>query len=179
MGVDLDEVSEVEKLADKACQDTRESLELLHNNRQDGSLVSCLRDYLERYRKNSGVDFRLDVPASEVRLEAQVEFELSRIYREALTNISKHSGAHNVHVKVEAVNNHFEVCVADDGCGFDALAHYHDGVQARGHGLAVMRERAESIGGKFRVLSMPGLGTEIQVEVPLNRNGIKLLWVKR
>jgi signal transduction histidine kinase len=78
------------------------------------------------------------------------------------------------------VDNHFEVSIADDGCGFDALAYYQGGMQQNGgHGLAVMRERAESIGGKLRVLSLPGRGTEVQVEVPANNQTGRWPWLKR
>jgi signal transduction histidine kinase len=43
----------------------------------------------------------------------------------------------------------------------------------------VMRERAESIGGKLRVLSLPGRGTEVQVEVPANNQTGRWPWLKR
>jgi len=77
------------------------------------------------------------------------------------------------------VENYVEVSIADDGSGFDALAYYRDGAQTTSQGLAVMRERAESIGGGLRVLSMPGQGTEIQVQVPANPRRGRLLWRKR
>ena len=96
-----------------------------------------------------------------------------------MTNIRKHSEAHNVQVKVRSVDDHVEVSITDDGCGFDALAFYRDGAEAKGHGLAVMRERAESIGGRFRVLSMPGQGTEVQVEVPSKSHRSRWSWLKR
>ena len=179
MGIKLDEASELERLIEKAHQDTRASLELLHNHTHNGSLLPDLQVYLERYKEDTGIDFRLDLPPGEFHLEEPVQLELSRICQEALTNVKKHSGASNIQVKVKSVNNHLEVSITDDGRGFDALAHYRDGIQAKGHGLAVMRERAESIGGRFRVLSLPGRGTEIQVEVPLNARWSKLLWVKR
>jgi signal transduction histidine kinase len=99
---------------------------------------------------------------------------LLRICQEALTNVTKHSGAQSVQVKLKQVNGHLRVSISDDGRGFDILTYYHDGVKAKGHGLTVMRERAESIGGKFRVLSMPGQGTEVQVEVPHPSQGGKI-----
>ena len=57
-----------------------------------------------------------------------------------MTNIKKHSQAHDARVKVKSVDNHLEVTIADDGCGFDVLAFYHDRVEAKGHGLAVIWE---------------------------------------
>jgi signal transduction histidine kinase len=168
MGIELDEVKQLEMLVEKAQQDTRETLELLRSYTGDISFLRYLKGYLEQLSQESNLRFRLDADIGELRLEAPVELQLLRICQEALINIRKHSKAHNVDVKVKSVNKHLKVSIADDGCGFDALAYYQDGVQARGHGLAVMRERAELIGGSLRVLSMPGQGTEIQVEVPKN-----------
>ncbi|HEX76252.1 MAG TPA: hypothetical protein G4O12_06690 [Dehalococcoidia bacterium] len=168
MGIELDEVKQLEMLVEKAQQDTRETLELLRSYTGDISFLRYLKGYLEQLSQESNLRFRLDADIGELRLEAPVELQLLRICQEALINIRKHSRAYNIDVKVKSVNKHLKVSIADDGCGFDALAYYQDGVQARGHGLAVMRERAELIGGRLRVLSMPGRGTEIQVEVPTN-----------
>lgn len=178
MGVDLDEVSELVGLATKAQQDTRESLELLRNYTGDGNFLPHLKAYLQHINQNTNIDFRLDVEPREFHLEAPVELELLRICQEALTNIRRHSGAGNAQVKVRQTDNHLEVSIADDGCGFDAVAYYHDGVEGKGNGLAVMRERTESIGGRFWVLSMPGQGTEIQIEVPCAPHRGRLLWRK-
>ena len=94
-----------------------------------------------------------------------------RICQEALTNIKKHSGAHNVRITVKPSEHHIKVIIADDGCGFDSASFFHDGAHSRGQGLAVMRERAQSVGGEFRVLSQPGRGTEVHVEVPISVRG--------
>ena len=178
-GIDLDEVRQLESLAEKAHRDTRESLELLRAYSGNGSLLPQFQEYLKHLSHDSGIDFRLDIEADELHLEAPVELELVRICQEAVTNIRKHSGAHNAHVKLRSGDSHLQVSITDDGCGFDAVAFYHDGVEAKGHGLAVMRERAESIGGKFKVISMPGQGTEVQVEVPANPRRGRLLWRNR
>ena len=179
MGIELDEVKQLEVLAEKARQDTRESLELLRSYTGDGSFLPHLKAYLKQLSQESNLAFRLDAENGELRLEAPVELQLLRICQEALTNVRKHSEAYHVEVKVKSVDKHLKVSIADDGCGFDALAYYHDGVEARGHGLAVMRERAESIGGRLRVLSMPGQGTEVQVEVPQNHHPSRWLWARR
>jgi len=179
MGIDLDEVRELERLLEKGHQEARESLELLRNYTGDGRFLPHFKDYLEHLSQSSGIGFRLDAETSELHLGALAELELLRICQEAVTNVRKHSGAHEVQVKVELVNGHLKVSITDDGCGFDALAYYHDGTEAKGHGLAVMQERAESIGGRVRVLSMPGQGTEVQVEVPTNSHQGRLPWLNK
>lgn len=177
-GVGHEEVRQLEKLATKAQYDTREALELLHDNSQSGHFLTRLKKFMERLNQDTSISVSLETGDDEVHLDATVETELLRICQEALTNVRKHSEASKVRVKLEVINGHLLVTISDDGCGFDAAAGYRDS-PADGYGLAVMQERAELIGGTFQVISAPGEGTEIQVDVPrnLNRNGV--LWQKK
>jgi signal transduction histidine kinase len=163
---------------ERARQDARESLELLRGYDGNGGFVPHLRGYLNQLHQDSKLVFDLDA-SDNPPLETPVQVQLLRICQEALTNVRKHSGAYRVEVKVKPVDGHLKVSIADDGCGFDALTYYHDGGRARGHGLAVMQERAESVGGRVRVLSMPGQGTEVQVEVPTDHHSSRWIWAKR
>jgi signal transduction histidine kinase len=167
MGIDLDEARQLETLAEKSSQDIRESLELLRTYTGNGSFLPHLQDYLKHLSQDTDIDFHLDINAGELQLTAPIQLELLRICQEALTNIRKHSRAHNVEVKVKSVDKHLKVSIADDGCGFDAIAYYGDGAEAKGHGLAVMRERAQSVGGNLVVLSQPGSGTEVKLSIPV------------
>lgn len=178
MGMELSEVDELVRLSEKAHQEARESLELLRNYTGNGSLLPYLKDYLENQSQDTGIDFYLDNETDELNLPALVELELLRICQEAVANITKHSEARNAQVKLRSVNSHVEVSITDNGCGFDALAYYRDGAKTNGHGLAVMRERAESINGRLQVVSMPGRGTEVQIEVPSNSHRSKFPWLK-
>ncbi len=172
----MNEVRELEELVEKAQQETRESLELLRNYTGDGSFLPHLKDYLEHLKQATDIAFRLDAENNGLHLEAVVELELLRICQEALANIRKHANAHNVQLTVQRVNGHVKVSIADDGCGFDAVSFYRNGNRSKGHGLTVMQERAKSVGGKCRVLSFPGQGTEIQVEMPTNGHGSRSSW---
>jgi nitrate/nitrite-specific signal transduction histidine kinase len=57
------------------------------------------------------------------------------------------------------------LAVSDDGIGIESAIIASGGVENHG-GLPCMRERASRIGANFRVLSSPGTGTIIQMEVP-------------
>jgi len=178
MGIELEEIKQLEVLTEKARLDTRESIELLRSYNGGGFLPN-LRGYLTQLGQENKLIFHIETEDNQLRLGAPAELELMRICQEALSNVKKHAGAGHVDIKVKSVDNHFEVSIADDGCGFDALAYYQGGMQTMGHGLAVMQERAESIGGKLRVLSLPGKGTEVQVEVPANNQTGRWPWLKR
>jgi signal transduction histidine kinase len=167
LGMDLDEASQLEALAEKSSHDIRESLELLRTYTGNGSFLPHLQEYLEHLSRDTDIEFSLDIDTGELRMTAPVQLELLRICQEALTNIRKHSQAHRAGVKVKSLNGSLEVSIADNGCGFDAIAYYQDGAGAKGHGLAVMRERAQSIGGNLVVLSQPGSGTEVKLSIPV------------
>jgi signal transduction histidine kinase len=168
-GIDLEEAQQLETLAQKSYQDVRESLELLRTYTGNGNFLPNLQEYLKNLSQDTDIDFHLDIENGELHLEALVELELLRICQEALINIRKHSQAHRAEVKVKSVNGNLEVSIADDGCGFDAIAYYRDGAEAKGHGLAVMRERAQSVGGNLVVLSQPGSGTEVKLSMPVRK----------
>jgi len=98
------------------------------------------------------------------RLNAQVENALFRITQEALTNVAKHAQATQVTVTIEVHNGTLRMIVADDGVGFGPARLPTPGV-SRGWVLIIMRERAEVVGGVFRIESRPGSGTRLIVEV--------------
>jgi len=99
-------------------------MELLRNYTGNGNFLSGLKDNLKHLAQHNDINFHLDIETGELHLGALVELELLHICQEAMTNIKKHSGAHNIQVKVRSVNGHVEVSIADDGCGFDALTRY-------------------------------------------------------
>ena len=110
------------------------------------------------------VNFRVVVEGSPRPLQTLVRDEIYSIGREAMVNAFQHSGANNLEVELEYAANQMKVLIRDNGCGIDAevLRSGRDGHW----GLSGMRERAERIGAKFRVLSAASVGTEIELSIP-------------
>jgi signal transduction histidine kinase len=97
-----------------------------------------------------------------VRFLPELETAVYRVAGEALANVARHARASRVDVIVERRGDALHLAVADDGVGFDANAQrYRDHL-----GLKSMEERTESVGGVFRVVSAPGLGTRIEATIP-------------
>ena len=98
---------------------------------------------------------------------AEVRITLYRIAQEALNNVVKHAQASRVEVSLRcaapapAEGGRVELCIRDDGLGFDPGAVSQDRL-----GLGIMHERAESIQARFEVESAPGSGTEVRVAWP-------------
>ena len=82
--------------------------------------------------------------------------------REAMTNAARHAGVEEISVFLDAGETNVSVYVRDRGAGFDPEA-----VAADRRGLAdSIRGRMERVGGSARIVSAPGEGTEVELEVP-------------
>jgi signal transduction histidine kinase len=86
-----------------------------------------------------------------------------RVAQEALNNALRHADAERIELRMEPRDRSLVVTVADDGVGFDPAA---PGVRSRRLGLTSMEERARALGGTLAVVSRPGEGTTVTLEVP-------------
>ncbi len=133
---------------------------------ENGTLSSALAQAVEPMMARSRVKLHVDVKGKASRLSSAVEMNALRIGQEAISNALKHARADTIRVNLEYKQDTLHLSVADDGCGFNqgtaALAY-------GGHfGLLDMKERAESLGSRFAIRSAPGLGTCVEVEIPLS-----------
>jgi signal transduction histidine kinase len=102
-----------------------------------------------------------------VTLEKDAELSVFRVVQESLTNALKYAHARTVEVRLEATATHALLSVRDDGRGFDPAA-----VGAGHHGIAGMRLRIETHGGRLEVRSAEGAGTEITARLPLGNAAV-------
>lgn len=124
-------------------------------------LVAALEIQLLEFGKASGIEVRSMFEPVSLRPEA--ELTVYRLIQEALTNVSKYAQAGKVLVTLAPRDDGMaEVCVSDDGVGFDQAAH-----KASAHGLVGMRYRVEAEGGVLSVSSVPGEGTRIAATLPV------------
>lgn len=112
------------------------------------------------FTRRSGIQADLDLSAANLVKRPELATALFRIVQESLTNVARHSGASRV--RIELSNDAHRVClrVRDDGQGLQAG-------EGRGIGLLSMRERANALGGSFRVAATPDGGTVVEVSVPI------------
>jgi len=97
-------------------------------------------------------------------LPARAFVQTTRILREAISNIIKHSGASMCQVTLDINGTDFAVAVQDNGKGIPLEL---DGRLDRGHGMASMKHRAKQLNGQCLVESGPGYGTVIRLTLPL------------
>ena len=87
-------------------------------------------------------------------------------------NIAKHAGAKNVFVVFKCDRDAVYVNLEDDGTGFDMSSLFLQAPEARdrrGLGILGMKERALLIGGNMEICSQPGIGTKIDIRIPLKQ----------
>jgi signal transduction histidine kinase len=109
-------------------------------------------------------DWRSPTEEIEELLPARGFVQTTRILREAVSNIIKHSGASNCKVRCAINERQFSLTVQDNGKGIPMEL---DGKLDRGHGMSSMKHRAKQMQGQCLVESAPGYGTVIRLTLPL------------
>jgi signal transduction histidine kinase len=122
-------------------------------------LVGALHTRLAAVEGRFGVEARL-LTDGDVDLPMPVQHALYQIAQEALNNVLRHARASSVTVTLTCQDRGVVMEVVDDGCGFDPGA-VPDGRM----GLANMRDRVQEVGGALVVVSAPGAGTRVCVQV--------------
>ena len=145
-------------------KDAREGIMALRTQvGPDQPFSVALQDYIQRWEIQSGIPTQLEIEG-ELDLSPPVELQLLRIIQESLANARKHSGASQSQVKLRQDGSFILASIRDDGSGFDPSIRTRAAFPR--FGLAIMRERAESIGGTLEIDTTPGEGTRVKIRVP-------------
>jgi len=128
------------------------------------SLEEAFSELQQELPSSGQSTFRVIVEGNPRPLRAVSRDEIYFIGREGLANAFRHARATEIVMEIEYAVNHLRILVRDNGCGIDPQV-LNSGRE--GHwGLSGMRERAERIGAKLRVLSRTDAGTEMELSVP-------------
>ncbi len=129
-----------------------------------------LKTYIEKFITEFGIQNNIRVfvkldGINQLDLPVSSQVHLIRIIQESLNNIQKHANATRVWVTFEAINGSRVLKIVDNGTGFDTENYVK--INGKLHfGIQTMKERAASIGGKLKINSRPGMGTEVILEFP-------------
>jgi signal transduction histidine kinase len=151
----------VESLADAR----RTMWTLSHESLENEDLAPALSFLARQFFAGTPVELKLSLQPESGALPLELRRELLRIAREALANVLKHSNATRVHLDLVYLNREVQFCIFDDGHGF--VGDPSHGV-SHGAGLTNMRKRAERMGGKLIVNSLPGQGTRLIAALPFS-----------
>ena len=158
-------IAEVKTQVSEITRDVGALAHDLHSHLLDSrGLVAASDDFCRELsaRRNIFVTFRTeDMPTN---IPDTTSLGLFRVLQEALQNGVKHSGAKTFEVTLKGYSRSIELCVKDDGKGFEPK----EASKAKGLGLTGMAERLRLLGGELILDTRPMGGTTVRARVPLN-----------
>lgn len=165
--VHTSESDRISSLAREALEEMRLSVRGLTGKPM--RLVDALADWRAETvsrlgQANIEIDWRSPAEETEEVLAARTYVQTTRILREAVSNIIKHSGASHCKVRCAIEAGQFGMNIQDNGKGIPMEL---DGKLDRGHGMSSMKHRAKQMQGQCLVESGPGYGTVIRLTLPL------------
>lgn len=136
----------------------------LHRDHARSRFEEDLRAHTEQLSGPYEVPVLVSV-TPDIDLEPELAADIILLVGEAVSNALRHSGTAFVEVAAETVGPRLLLTVTDQGRGFDP-----DAVE-RGMGLDNMEARARRLGGEASVRSVAGVGTLVEVVIPLAERG--------
>ncbi len=161
-------LAELEELAGSTLKEMRLMLDQLRNAVGEANVdfAESVRRECDAFSRRSGpeggalLSIELEMPKV-IILPKQIADEALWVLREALQNVTRHSGGRTAQVEIKHdVRLHVKVC--DDGNGFDPHA-----IPSGHYGLRGMRERIFALGGELIVESEIGKGTMLSFMLPI------------
>ena len=135
----------------------------------DLGLNAALVSLCQEFAEHTGIQVRPTLPDTEsIHPQAELETTLYRIAQEAFTNIEKHASATEVALSLVSSDDSLHLVIEDNGRGFDAEHAMQLSGSDTGIGLKNFKERVKLLDGQFFVYSEPGMGTRLDVTLPIS-----------
>lgn len=148
---------------DGAIKELRASLvDLRRSSVEEGGLMETIENYVAHVSTLWGTEVRIE---GSVAAEPPIPVSLAavQILQEGLVNALKHAQGSTVVIRVEETDGFVHIVIEDDGTGFDPATSVDDDEH---HGMRLMRERAERVGGRIELDTLPGRGTRVEAVLP-------------
>ncbi len=163
-----DAVTELRKILNESLTELRNiSRGLALPDLEDLDLLETVQLAVKAHSRRTRTEIELRAAPDQLARSAgmSVKLTLYRTVQEALMNAFRHADGVDQCVEVDVDSHVLRVAIRDNGPGFEADDH-PDAFDRLG--LSGLRERIESLGGEFRVVSSLGNGTTVQAELPLH-----------
>ena len=129
----------------------------------DMGLFPAIVSYIRSFEKRTNISVNFAPPDNFDAIPNNIRTLIYRIFQESLTNVSKHSGADVVSIKLNRFDGLIRMVVSDNGIGFrDDIS----SETANRFGLQGIDERVQLAGGKFSLSSSIDGGAELNIEIP-------------
>lgn len=152
-----------QKLVKRSIIELRQLANLLHGEKIiETGLVDAIIYEVEWLRKSGTYQVRFNNSIEEDhKLSAEKNLILFRLLQEVISNIIKHSAATKINICLSQDEGKILLSITDNGVGFKP-----EQVPDSGMGLSNLQRRTKAIQGELHIISAPGEGTTIVVNVP-------------
>jgi signal transduction histidine kinase len=126
-------------------------------------VILRMKEFTAEILEPAGINyyFREEPEIASLPLSVEKRKELYMLFKEAITNAAKYSGATEVNISFRLEREAIVLTLIDNGKGFDTEQ------VMQGNGLRNMRNRAAQMKADLRIDSIPHTGTSIHVRVPI------------
>ncbi len=165
----IEQANQLEKLAMAGVEELQRMVSGLHPPQLDDlGLLAALRWYTNDISSRFGITINIINHGGKPKITSDIRAVVFRIAQEAITNIVRHANANRIDIQLDCTEDNIYLRVEDNGQGFntEVVLKKKPG-KPTAWGLLGMVERAALVGGTCNILSHPGKGTLIEVNVPI------------
>lgn len=137
-----------------AIRSVRELVSVMKESDPEFELISRLRKMAQEVQDLTGLKIGLDVTSGDIGLSGKEQFNIYRVFQEALTNTLRHANADRAQISISGDKNLIYFFYSDNGTGTNQII--------KGNGLKGMVERVLDIGGTINFQSSTGAGFKIE-----------------
>jgi len=165
---------DVSQALDDAYTGLRQLITQYRNRMDPLGLLHALAEMSSAFQERTGIALDYDNRIMDLNLSVDQEAQVFYIIQEALANVVRHSGASRAGLLLEQIADHYQVTVEDNGKGgqgffvvANPIGSFDEHPRLRDHfGLAIMRERAQRLGGRIDVANLPAGGVRMRLSFP-------------
>lgn len=134
----------------------------------DMGLVSAIKSLGSEFSSQTGIKINVNANQPRKQITDEARIAAYRVIQEALTNISRHSGANQVTISLKREKSRFVLLLQDNGIGI--MSHSEWPPKNSGLGIRNMQERIDAIGGTIKFENARPTGLIIKIGIPIDKN---------
>ena len=159
------DLAQIRSTADQTMDTLRDLVWIINPTHEHLSdLIARLKQIAAIMLANLHYDFAEMEEATNIKLSLELRRNIPPLFKEALNNIRKHSGANHVNIRLYCLAGKLVLEVRDDGVGFDVAR------KRPGDGLKNFQNRAAEMRAELSVTSQPNAGTTVLLTAPLTKS---------
>lgn len=164
----LAQIRESAKVAQDAVRITRTlAVDLVPPVLMAEDLIAILEWLATKTRDLHGLEVEIHASGQHRPYGDQLRILVFQVVRELLFNVVKHAGASKARITVSEHPDRLSLAIEDEGKGFDVSSVVGQRVTPQAFGLSNLRYRLQLIGGSIDIQSIPGNGTRVVIDIPV------------